>query len=138
MSCGCDDFLKGYKQLTTYTQETESLPPSQKVVEHSAVQDYTVPSTTEFISLVEIFHSSIWDKVVKNAGILRITVLSGTVKILTVPMGSTGAVDFGEASPEIFILESHELMGSNWASPDGAIVRVEAYGKETYLSRGQS
>lgn len=133
MSCNgncdeCDNFLDGYKQLTSYTAGSNPLPQSQWVVENSAVVMRTVPALTEFISAVDLFHSSIWNQVKKN-GVLKVSVMSGTVKFLTTPMGSTGAVDYGDIAPKQFIIETGELMGFNWASSDSALVRIEAYGK---------
>lgn len=128
-TCECDKYLESRKQLTTYTDASKSLPQNQWVVEHSAVVMHTVPVLTEFISMANLFHSSIWNQVKKN-GVLKVTVLTGgTVKLLTTPMGATGAVDFGDIPSEVFILETHELMGASWASPNAAVVRVEAYGK---------
>lgn len=127
-SCECDEYLESYKQLTSYTAASKRLPQSQWVVEHPAVVMHTVPALTEFVAAANLFHSSIWNQVKKN-GVLKVTIISGTVVLLTIPMGPTGAVDFGDNAEEKFILETHEVMVASWASPDGAVVRVEAFSK---------
>lgn len=127
-SCECDKFLESYKQLTSYTAASKSLPQNQWIVEHSAVAMHTVPALTQFVSAANLFHPSIWNQVRKN-GVLRVTIISGTVSLLTIPMGPTGAVDYGDTAEEKFILEAHEVMVASWASPDDAVVRVEAYAK---------
>lgn len=124
-TCECSKVKQGKQCLTKYTPMSLCLPPSQWVVADPGVKTVTVPATTQFLSLANLFSKAIMHEVCKD-GCIEVQVLTGTVKFLSKPMGPTGCETFGEVTAKKFLLDPTDITHGSWCSPDGATVRMVA------------
>lgn len=124
----CTNVKVGKYNLTTYTDGTRELPPNERVVDDPGIANITVPSTTTFWKVTPPLSARIMD-LVRKGGIIEVTVLTGSVRVLEKSMGATGCVNFGEviAANKKFIVQSTSIDDFNWCAPLGGTVRVEAF-----------